>query len=101
MKFKIGVFNKNNELLRSHFDEHFDEGFDYAYTYPGMNKVVQAVGRVIRTETDRGIAVLIDDRFGTHKYMRLFPREWRHFNILNNKRHIEIELRSFWNEDNH
>jgi DNA excision repair protein ERCC-2 len=96
----LPMISKENNLLKEYFDEQFNKGFDYAYTYPGINKVIQAVGRVIRTETDRGIAVLIDDRFSTHKYMRLFPKEWRHFNVLNNKRHIEIELRSFWNEDN-
>ncbi len=96
----LPMISKENNLLKEYFDEKFNKGFDYAYTYPGINKVIQAVGRVIRTESDRGIAVLIDDRFSTHKYMRLFPKEWRHFNVLNNKKHIEIELRSFWNENN-
>ena len=95
----LPMISKQNNLLKEYFDNKFHKGFDYAYTYPGINKVIQAVGRVIRTETDRGIAVLIDDRFSTRKYVNLFPREWRHFNVLNNKKHIEIELKDFWGDD--
>ena len=52
------------------------DGFAYAYRYPGMNKVLQAAGRVIRTEEDLGVVMLLDDRFGTAEYTRLFPLEW-------------------------
>ena len=51
-------------------------GFDYSYLYPGMNKVLQSAGRVIRTETDRGIILLLDDRFQDQRYREIFPREW-------------------------
>lgn len=95
----LPMISKENNLLKDYFQEKFQKGFDYAYTYPGINKVIQAVGRVIRTETDRGIAVLIDDRFSTRRYVNLFPREWRHFNILNSAKHINIELKSFWGDD--
>lgn len=59
--------------------EYFDAkkcGFEYAYLYPGMNKVLQAAGRVIRSETDKGVILLIDDRFATSRYCSLFPKEW-------------------------
>ncbi len=63
-------------LLKEYFEEHELDGFDYAYRYPGMNKVLQAAGRVIRTESDVGIVALLDERFLTRGYSRLFPREW-------------------------
>jgi DNA excision repair protein ERCC-2 len=92
-------FNKHNELLRSYFDEHFDEGFDYAYTYPGMNKVVQAVGRVIRTETDQGIAILFDDRYTHGKYLDLYPKHWNHYKVIKRNEYIQNALEDFWNKN--
>ena len=82
-------------ILKDYFDERELDGFDYAYRYPGMNKVLQAAGRVIRTENDRGIVALLDERFLTRGYSRLFPREW------DNIRHIDLstageEVRGFW-----
>ncbi|MFB9274724.1 ATP-dependent DNA helicase [Cohnella cellulosilytica] len=64
-------------LIRSHFDELGVSGFDYAYVYPGINKVLQAGGRLIRTERDRGLLLLVDDRYLQPKYARLLPEEWR------------------------
>jgi DNA excision repair protein ERCC-2 len=87
-----------NNILRSHFDEKFHQGFDYAYTYPGLNKVIQAVGRVIRTETDRGIAVLVDDRFASPKYLRLYPREWSHMRIIKDLSDLKNHIDYFWNK---
>jgi len=88
-----------NNILRSHFDVEFQSGFDYAYTYPGLNKVIQAVGRVIRTETDRGIAILMDDRFGSSKYMRLYPREWSHVLTYGDISQIKRKIVKFWKEE--
>jgi DNA excision repair protein ERCC-2 len=92
------MYNPYNELLRSHFDEHFDEGFDYAYTYPGMNKVIQAVGRVIRTKEDMGVAILFDDRYDHRKYKELFPKHWSHYKRLNKNEFIQSALKLFWNQ---
>ena len=64
------------EILKGYFDEDGENGFDYSYRYPGMNKVLQAAGRVIRTAEDVGIIVLLDERFQQYSYRRLFPREW-------------------------
>ena len=64
------------ELLRQYFDERGMNGYDYAYRFPGMNKVLQAAGRVIRTQKDLGLVVLLDERFLSDQYIRLFPREW-------------------------
>ncbi|MFD2331205.1 ATP-dependent DNA helicase [Cohnella sp. GCM10020058] len=64
------------DLMRKHFDDAGLPGFDYAYVYPGMNKVLQAGGRLIRTENDRGVLMLIDDRYRRAPYRRLLPEEW-------------------------
>ena len=58
-------------------------GFEYAYVYPGMNKVLQAAGRVIRTKEDVGIILLLDERFLEYNYSRLFPREWDNYCVCN------------------
>lgn len=64
------------ELLKNFYDKKGENGFDYAYRFPGMNKVLQSAGRVIRTREDRGVILLLDDRFCTREYGTLFPREW-------------------------
>ena len=68
------------EIIKEFFNE---KGFDYAYRYPGMNKVLQAAGRVIRTEKDQGIVALLDERFLDYSYQRLFPREWQGYSVTN------------------
>lgn len=68
--------NARNELLKERLDQQFGAGYDYAYLYPGLQKVVQAAGRVIRTQEDRGVVVLIDDRFGRTAVRDLLPRWW-------------------------
>ena len=71
------------EILKEYYDKKTGEGFDYAYRYPGMNKVLQAAGRVIRTTEDHGVIALLDERFLEHDYLRLFPREWEAYLICN------------------
>jgi DNA excision repair protein ERCC-2 len=65
-------------IIKDYFNEKNNNGFNYSYTYPGMNKVLQAAGRVIRTEKDKGVVLLIDERFNYASYKRIFPREWNH-----------------------
>lgn len=84
------------DLIRDYFQAKLGSGFDYAYTFPGVNRVLQAVGRVIRSETDRGVALLIDARFAEHRYRRLFPRWWRAFGIAGT-RAIRQRVAEFWN----
>lgn len=69
------------EILREYYQEENGQGFDYAYQYPGMNKVLQAAGRVIRTASDRGIIGLLDERFLRSDYRQLFPREWSQYEV--------------------
>ncbi|MBE5872132.1 MAG: ATP-dependent DNA helicase [Lachnospiraceae bacterium] len=70
------------ELIRNYFEEQGKNGFDYAYRYPGMNKVLQAAGRVIRTAEDIGIVALLDERFLEMAYQNLFPREWKQHRVM-------------------
>ncbi len=84
------------ELLKAYFDRQQKRGFDYAYQYPGMNKVQQAAGRVIRTMDDRGVILLLDDRFLREEYQVLFPREWRPFTVVN-RLNVGQAIGDFWN----
>lgn len=92
----LPMINESNNQLKTYYEDVFNKGFDYAYTYPGMNKVIQAVGRVIRRHEDYGIAILIDDRFATKAYTNLFPPEWKHYEILKSSRDLKRVLKSFW-----
>lgn len=85
------------EILKKYFDDRGDDGFNYAYRYPGMNKVLQAAGRVIRTVDDCGIVALLDERFLTPAYRRLFPREWNNCEVVTVDR-IGRRVERFWNE---
>lgn len=89
-----------NNILKAHYDMSFNNGFDYAYTYPGLNKVIQAVGRVIRTKTDRGVAILLDDRFTSRKYLRLYPASWSHLSVINDTLELKRMIKDFWSENN-
>lgn len=84
--FIIGVgmpqLGEERELMNKHFQRRGKNGFDYAYTYPGMNKVLQAGGRLIRSEQDYGMVILVDDRYLTAKYQGLLPEMWRDFTVL-------------------
>ena len=72
----IPMVCRERNILRDYFDEFGKNGYSYAYVIPGMNKVLQAAGRVIRTDTDKGVIALLDDRFMSGEYERMYPREW-------------------------
>ena len=84
------------EQLREHFEETRGSGFDYAYRYPGMNKVLQAAGRVIRTPQDKGVVLLIDDRFTAPDTRRLMPPHWDHLRAVTSTEQLKAELTDFW-----
>lgn len=88
--------NVENELLKEFFDEKYNQGFDYAYTYPGFNKVIQAAGRVIRTENDYGVVILIDKRYKYKKYNNLMPSFWKNKKEIIMKSELKDELEEFW-----
>ena len=83
------------EILKEYYQEENGQGFDYAYQYPGMNKVLQAAGRVIRTASDRGIIGLLDDRFLRSDYRQLFPREWSQYEV-HTLDSLPEALEAFW-----
>lgn len=85
------------QLLKEYFDARGENGFDYAYRYPGMNKVLQSAGRVIRTAEDIGVVALLDERFLEPQYRRMFPREWSQYEIVNVSQ-ISGKIENFWNE---
>ncbi len=85
------------ELLRNYFDEQGKDGYDYAYRFPGMNKVLQAAGRVIRTEEDLGVIALLDDRFLQKSYINIFPKEWESVERINLKNAGKC-VEGFWKE---
>jgi Rad3-related DNA helicase len=85
------------EILKTYFEGWGENGFDYAYRYPGMNKVLQAAGRVIRTVEDFGIVALLDERFLSPSYQKLFPREWKKYEKVTVDR-IGHRVERFWDE---
>ena len=91
----IPSIDTEQQLLRQYFDAHDKNGYEYAFTFPGMNKVLQAAGRVIRTEEDTGVIALLDDRFLNSTYKKLFPREWEDYKIVNVKT-VQEEILDFW-----
>ena len=86
-------FERN--LIRDYFQQQNAAGFDYAYTFPGMNRVLQAVGRVIRSETDHGVVLLIDARFDELRYRRLFPAWWKFVKVRNSDA-LRETVAGFW-----
>ncbi len=84
------------DILKNYFDEKEKQGFDFAYQYPGMNKVMQAAGRVIRTMEDKGIILLLDERFLRNDYQTLFPREWGEYYVVN-RGCVGQAVEDFWN----
>lgn len=83
------------DLIRVYYDEVNGRGFEYAYQYPGINRVLQAAGRVIRSENDRGAVLLIDQRYGRAGYLGLLPPHWR-LSSIGGPHDIESALRGFW-----
>ena len=82
-------------LIRDYFQPQNALGFEYAYTFPGMNRVLQAIGRVIRSETDRGVVLLIDARFNETRYRRLFPAWWKYVRVRHTEG-LQAAVGSFW-----
>lgn len=99
----IGVglpqINPQQDLIKNHFDELNHMGYAYAYQFPGMNKVLQAAGRVIRSASDKGIIIFIDERFTNQLYKNLLPPHMQHFEVLHDEKHLQDTLHTFWKTD--
>jgi DNA excision repair protein ERCC-2 len=92
-------YNLEREMLREYYEKTYGSGFDYAYTYPAMAKVIQSAGRVIRSETDRGLIVLMDRRFTHDTYSKVMPKDW--FDTSINElisTNILSDIQTFWQE---
>jgi len=85
------------EIIKEFFERNGSDGFDYAYRYPGMNKVLQAAGRVIRTEEDVGVVALLDERFAQRAYTELFPREWTNIQRVSTGT-VKNAINALWTE---
>jgi Rad3-related DNA helicase len=86
------------EAIAAYYEEKYEEGKQYAYIYPGMNRVFQAAGRVIRREDDRGVIVLIDDRFDDPIYRKSLPKLWEGVKFIGSAKALNEEIKSFWSE---
>lgn len=87
--------SREREILKQFYDKAGENGFDYAYRFPGMNKVLQAAGRVIRSREDEGVILLLDQRFLESSYRRLFPEEWNDFQVCGLDT-LEPQIEAFW-----
>jgi len=87
------------DIIRDYFNRQNGMGYEYAYIYPGMNKVLQAAGRVIRSEDDKGAVLLVDERYSQRSYVKLFPQHWRSFTKIRSSENMEKTLESFWVEE--
>ena len=94
----VGLPTISSELniIKEYFDKTRESGYAYAYTYPGMIKVMQAAGRVIRSEDERGVVLLIDDRFATPEYKMIMPEYWHHIKYIGNAKDLLREITEFW-----
>ena len=93
-----GLSNENN-IIRDYYDVQNGEGYDYAYTFPGMNNVLQSVWRVIRQAEDRGVAVLVDDRYLSEKYKVLYPEHWTNLDMAESAVELAEKIKIFWNKN--
>ncbi len=87
------------EAIAEYYEEKYEMGKSYAYLYPGMNRVFQAAGRVIRREGDRGVIVMIDDRFSDPIYKKSMPKLWKNFKFIQDPKSLRLKLDDFWAEN--
>ena len=92
-----GLSNENN-IIKEYYDVKSECGYDYAYTFPGMNNVLQAAGRVIRRDSDKGVVVLVDDRYAEDRYKMLIPPQWSHIIFTGDVASLANAVKKFWNK---
>lgn len=96
----IGVglpqINHEQEMIKEYYQREKLQGFQFAYQIPGMNKVLQAAGRVIRDVSDRGVVLLLDQRFSSPDYQKLFPPHWKKYLITRSNRQLTLNIQEFW-----
>ena len=92
----LPTLSYEREAMSAFYQERYDMGKEYAYIYPGINRVLQAAGRVIRQESDRGVIVLVDDRFKDPIYKKSIPALWRDMEFVTDPRSLKERLEKFW-----
>ncbi len=92
----LPLISVERNIISDYYNETEGSGFNFAYKYPGINKVLQAAGRVIRSENDRGVILLIDDRFVNYEYKILYPANWKDYIVISNSEKLQLELEKFW-----
>ena len=93
-----GISSEQN-IVKEYYDFCGEDGFDFAYTFPGMNNVLQAAGRVIRSENDKGVVVFVDDRYATEKYRRLLPERFRGMDLYEDAVELSDDIDEFWEKN--
>lgn len=93
----IPGLSPEREFLAQYYDEKTGKGFEYAFMWPGFNRVTQAAGRLIRSEDDFGIVLLIDDRYGRQDYRQLIPQDWNAQHTDDREECLEA-IRVFWQD---
>jgi DNA excision repair protein ERCC-2 len=93
----LPAISLERELIKAYFTNTLSAGFEYAYLYPGINRVLQAAGRVIRTENDRGVVLLVDQRYAKFQYKSLLREEWDPVRVQD-ARQLADDLQKFWNQ---
>jgi Rad3-related DNA helicase len=94
----LARLNTESDVVRAGYETRYGAGYDFAYRFPGMNKVLQAAGRVVRSEEERGVVLLIDDRFTTARYQALFPEHWTGWRRVRGAEEIKTLAEDFWND---
>lgn len=93
----LPLFDEERERMRVYYETRYGAGFDFAYVYPAMSRVVQSAGRVIRSENDRGLIVLMDGRFLSQRYVKAMPRDWYDDSVRELvSNHILSDIQDFW-----
>ena len=92
----IPALSPERRKLKDYYDTKLGAGYDFAYKYPGMNKVLQSAGRVIRTESDCGVLLFIDDRLSSYTYYDLFPEHLRCRRRIQSPEEIKKAAKNFW-----
>lgn len=95
----LAQINPQQDLIMRHFDKENHMGFAYAYQFPGMNKVLQSAGRVIRSDHDKGMILFIDERYTSQRYLTLLPAHYRHFKVVATPSQTMHLLEDFWKEN--
>ncbi|MGV0168181.1 ATP-dependent DNA helicase [Furfurilactobacillus sp. WILCCON 0119] len=91
--------NSETDLIKDYFNGNNGRGFEFAYQLPGFNNVLQAAGRLIRSRHDRGIVVLMDQRFAQPRYRQIFPQHWQHWQQVGSVQQLTAQIATFWQRE--